>query len=89
MEETPVIESWARSPHWRHHPFARLPLELTSIEKAPPPPSYSVSGSSFEMPYGPHDHDARVAPAASTSHLPSATDTTTQTFSRAVPPPSN
>ncbi|MGW2834990.1 DUF6183 family protein [Streptomyces sp. NPDC001286] len=80
--DTPEIEAWAASPHWRRHPLAWLPLELSAIEQEPPLPSYSVRGSSYTMPYGPQDRPGvRLRNAA---HLPSVTDTTTKTFRAAA-----
>ncbi|MFF4795620.1 DUF6183 family protein [Streptomyces sp. NPDC001276] len=80
--ESPAIEAWATSPHWRHHPLAWLPLELFAIEEAPPLPSYSVGGSSYSMPYGPQDGPGVTL--GSVTHLPQVTDTTTEEFSKAA-----
>ncbi|MGW0732992.1 DUF6183 family protein [Streptomyces sp. NPDC002851] len=82
LGEMPEIEGWARSPHWRHHPLGWLPLELSALEETPPLPSYSVGGGSYSMPYGPQDGSGVTL--SSVTHVPSATETTTETFSSAV-----
>lgn len=82
IAESPAIEAWATSPHWRHHPLAWLPLELSVIEEAPPLPSYSVGGASYPMPYGPQDGPG-VALGSDTP-LPQVTETTTEEFSEAA-----
>ncbi|MFI5566842.1 DUF6183 family protein [Streptomyces sp. NPDC051740] len=82
IAESPAIEAWATSPHWRHHPLARLPLELFAIEETPPLPSYSVGGGSYSMPYGPQGGPGVVL--GRVTHLPQVTDTTTEKFSEAA-----
>ncbi|MFE9181420.1 DUF6183 family protein [Streptomyces sp. NPDC007126] len=82
MADSPAIEVWATSPHWRHHPLAWLPLELSVIEEAPPLPSYSVGGSSHSMPYGPQDGPGVVPGSVTPS--PHVTETTTEEFSEAA-----
>lgn len=80
--EMPEIEGWATSPHWRHHPLAWLPLELSAIEETPPLPSYSVGGSSYSMPYG--SQDGPGVPLGDVTHVPWATETTAAAFSEAA-----
>ncbi|WP_405594413.1 DUF6183 family protein [Streptomyces sp. NBC_01410] len=80
--EMPEIEGWATSPHWRRHPLAWLPLELSVIEATPPLPSYSVGGSSYSMPYGPQDGPGVTL--GNVTHVPLATETTTEQFGAAV-----
>ncbi|MFJ8545948.1 DUF6183 family protein [Streptomyces sp. NPDC093586] len=82
IAESPAIEAWATSPHWRHHPLAWLPLKLSAIEDAPLLPSYSVDGGSFSMPYGPQDGPGVTL--GSVTHLPQVADTTTEEFSEAA-----
>ncbi|KOT35917.1 hypothetical protein ADK41_23645 [Streptomyces caelestis] len=82
IAESPAIEAWATSPHWRHHPLAWMPLELSVIEEKPPLPSYSVGGGSYSMPYGPQDGPGVTL--GSVTHLPQVTDTTTEEFSEAA-----
>lgn len=82
IADSPTIEAWATSPHWRHHPLAWLPLELFAIEEAPTLPSYSVGGGSYAMPYGPLD--GPEVTLGSVTHLPQVTDTTTEEFSEAA-----
>lgn len=78
VTEVPEIARWARSPHWRHHPLAWLPLERSVLEEEPPLPSYSVGGSSFGMPYGPHDGPG--VPLGRVAKVPAATETTAEDF---------
>ncbi|MFE7115695.1 DUF6183 family protein [Streptomyces sp. NPDC057654] len=82
LGDFPEIERWATSPHWSHHPLAWLPLELSALEEAPPLPSYTVSGSSYSMPYGPQDGPGATLSKA--AHIPSATASTTEAFSEAA-----
>ncbi|MET9896635.1 DUF6183 family protein [Streptomyces sp. NPDC006465] len=82
IAELPAIEAWATSPHWRHHPLAWLPLELSVIEETPPLPNYSLGGGSYSMPYGPQDGPGVTL--GSVTHLPQVTDTTTEEFSEAA-----
>lgn len=82
IAELPAIEAWATSPHWRHHPLAWMPLELSAIEETPPLPSYSAGGDCYSLPYGPQDgHGVTLG---SVTHLPQVTDTTTEEFSEAA-----
>jgi hypothetical protein len=82
VAESPAIEAWATSTHWRHHPLAWLPLELSVIEEAPPLPSYSVGGASYSMPYGPQDGPGVAL--SSVTPLTQVTETTTEEFSEAA-----
>ncbi|MEV0265437.1 DUF6183 family protein [Streptomyces sp. NPDC050617] len=82
LGDLPEIERWATSPHWRHHPLAWLPLELSALEEAPPLPSYTVGGSSYSMPYGPQDGPG--ATLSNATRVPPATETTTEAFSEAA-----
>ncbi|WP_121745067.1 DUF6183 family protein [Streptomyces sp. E2N166] len=82
IAESSAIEAWATSSHWRHHPLAWLPLELSVIEEAPPLPSYSVGGASYSMPYGPQDGPGVAL--GSVTPLPQVTETTTAEFREAA-----
>ncbi|MEU6439831.1 DUF6183 family protein [Streptomyces sp. NPDC047046] len=76
--EVPGLDRWARSPHWRHHPLRRLPLELLTVEKRPALASNSSRGSSRSLP-DPRP-GASLAPARSGSRPPLATERTTEAF---------
>ncbi|MFE5597359.1 DUF6183 family protein [Streptomyces sp. NPDC056549] len=82
IEKAPEIERWATSSHWRHHPLAWLPLELSALEETPPLPSHAVGGSSYSMPYGPQDGPGVTL--GNVTHVPSATETTTEAFCEAA-----
>ncbi|MFI8300946.1 DUF6183 family protein [Streptomyces nigra] len=50
IAELSAIHAWATSPHWRHHPLAWLPPELSVTEQRPPLPSYSMGGTAYALP---------------------------------------
>lgn len=82
IAQAPEIQRWATSPHWRHHPLAWLPLELSGVEETPPLPGYDLTWSDFEMPY--KALDGPGLSRGSSARLPELTDTTTEAFREAV-----
>ncbi|MGW1614709.1 DUF6183 family protein [Streptomyces sp. NPDC002285] len=58
----PDIARWADSSHWNHHPLRWLPLARSEVEARPPLPSYSLSGSSYELPSSEMDSPTNLSP---------------------------
>ncbi|MFE0357787.1 DUF6183 family protein [Streptomyces nigra] len=82
IAELSAIHAWATSPHWRHHPLAWLPLELSVTEERPPLPSYSMGGTAYALPYG--SEGGPNITLGSVTPLPQAIDTTTAEFRSAA-----
>ncbi|MFF5480929.1 DUF6183 family protein [Streptomyces sp. NPDC012935] len=79
----PDIARWAGSSHWNHHPLRWLPLSLSEVEARPPLPSYTLGGSSYELPSS--EMDSPTKPSHQDAKVPAVVETTSDPGMSALP----